>query len=48
MKLMLAYLFVKKSCTEFHEYLTDRLVTDTSLEADGQTMSANTVVCTEQ
>jgi len=33
---------VKKSYTEFHEYLKDGLVSDTSLEADGQTISANT------
>jgi len=48
MKLTLAHRFVKKSYTEFHEYLTDGLVTDTTSEADGQAMSANTVVCTEQ
>jgi hypothetical protein len=42
MKFMLAHLFVKKSYTKFHEYLKDGLVTDTRLEADGQTIFAST------
>jgi hypothetical protein len=48
MKLMLAHIFLKKSYTEFQEHLTECLVTDNSLQADEQTLSAHRVVCAEQ
>jgi hypothetical protein len=44
MKLMLAQLFVNKSYREFHENLTDSLITDTRLQADGHVWSARTMV----